>query len=148
MFFLTPPKILSIPFFIKQRIILHRPVPLDPFPVIILRPEIIPVPIRSHISREIKHRDLRSLVHPVTVIRRRLQIIKQLFKPLFCLWIIFFRSFKYEEAYLTQYSNIREARRAIRSYVHTYNFERCHSAINNQTLASYHYPALLIDHAA
>ena len=83
LFFLTPPKILSIPFFIKQRIILHRPVPLDPFPVTILRPEIIPVPIRGHISGEIKHRDLRSLVHPVTVIRGRLRIIKQLFKPLF-----------------------------------------------------------------
>ena len=59
-----------------------------------------------------------------------------------------FRSFKYEEAYLTQYANIREARAAIKSYVHTYNFERCHSAINNQTPASYYYPALLIDHAA
>ena len=59
-----------------------------------------------------------------------------------------FRSFKYEEAYLTQYANIREARTAIKSYVHIYNFERCHSAINNQTPASYYYPALLIDHDA
>ena len=59
-----------------------------------------------------------------------------------------FRSFKYEEGYLTQYANIQEARAAIKSYVHTYNFERCHSAINNQTPASYYYPALLIDHAA
>ena len=59
-----------------------------------------------------------------------------------------FRSFKYEEAYLTQYANIREARAAIKCYVHTYNFERCHSAINDQTPASYYYPALLIDHAA
>ena len=42
-----------------------------------------------------------------------------------------FRSFKYEEAYLTQYANIREARKAIGKYIHTYNFERCHSAINN-----------------
>ena len=47
-----------------------------------------------------------------------------------------------------QYANIREARKAIKSYVHTYNFERCHSAINNQTPTSYYYPALLIDHAA
>ena len=59
-----------------------------------------------------------------------------------------FRSLKYEEAYLTQYANILEARAAIKSYVHTYNFERCHSAINNQTPASYYYPALLIDHDA
>lgn len=56
-----------------------------------------------------------------------------------------FRSFKYEEAYLTQYSNIREARKAIEKYVHTYNFERCHSAIKNQTPASCYYPILLLD---
>ena len=60
-----------------------------------------------------------------------------------------FRSFKYEEAYLTQYNNIREARKAIGKYVHTYNFERCHSALNNQTPASCYYPIpLLDDHAA
>ena len=55
------------------------------------------------------------------------------------------RSFKYEEAYLTQYNNIREARKAIGKYVHTYNFERCHSALNNQTPASCYYPILLLD---
>lgn len=59
-----------------------------------------------------------------------------------------FRSFKYKEAYLTQYANIREARKAIGKYIHTYNFERCHSAINNQTPASCYYPVLLIDYAA
>ena len=37
-----------------------------------------------------------------------------------------FRSFKYEEAYLTQYANIKEARQAIKHYIHTYNFERTH----------------------
>ena len=58
-------------------------------------------------------------------------------------------AFKYEEAYLTQYNNIREARKAIGKYVHTYNFERCHSALNNQTPASCYYPILLLDdHAA
>ena len=41
-----------------------------------------------------------------------------------------FRSFKYEEAYLTQYNNIKEARAAIKQYVHTYNFERYHSALD------------------
>ena len=56
-----------------------------------------------------------------------------------------FRSFKYEEAYLTQYNNIREARKAIGKYVHTYNYERCHSALNNQTPASCYYPILLLD---
>ena len=56
---------------------------------------------------------------------------------------------KYEEAYLTQYNNIREARKAIGKYVHIYNFERCHSALNNQTPASCYYPILLLDdHAA
>ena len=51
--------------------------------------------------------------------------------------------------YLTQYNNIREARKAIGKYVHTYNFERCHSALNNQTPASCYYPILLLeDHAA
>ena len=40
-----------------------------------------------------------------------------------------FRSFKYEEAYLTLYNNIKEARVAIGRYVHTYNFERYHSTI-------------------
>ena len=33
-----------------------------------------------------------------------------------------FRSFKYEEAYLTLYNNIKEARVAIGRYVHTYNY--------------------------
>ena len=51
--------------------------------------------------------------------------------------------------YLTQYNNIREARNAIGKYVHIYNFERCHSALNNQTSASCYYPILLLDnHAA
>ena len=60
-----------------------------------------------------------------------------------------FRSFKYEEAYLTQYNNIQGARKAIGKYVHTYNYERCHSALNNQTPASCYYPILLLDdHAA
>ena len=58
-----------------------------------------------------------------------------------------FRSFKYEEAYLTEWRNIREARAAIKAYVHTYNFERCHSAIGNITPASAYYPALLLDAA-
>ena len=35
-----------------------------------------------------------------------------------------FRSFKYEEVYLTQYNNIKEARAAIGQYIHTYNFEQ------------------------
>ena len=59
-----------------------------------------------------------------------------------------FRSFKYEEAYLTQYNNIKEARAAIKRYVHTYNFERYHSALDYQTPAEYYYPAMLMSYVA
>lgn len=59
-----------------------------------------------------------------------------------------FRSFKYEEAYLTQYQNMREARKAIGNYIHTYNFERCHSAIGDQPPATMYYPVLLIEYIA
>ena len=59
-----------------------------------------------------------------------------------------FRSFKYEEAYLTQYNNIKEARSAIASYIHTYNFERCHSAIGNTKPAEMYYPAMLLQYVA
>lgn len=59
-----------------------------------------------------------------------------------------FRSFKYEEAYLTQYNNIREARSAIGKYIHTYNFERRHSALEYQTPAECYYPAMMLPYVA
>ena len=59
-----------------------------------------------------------------------------------------FRSFKYEEAYLTQYNNIKEARAAIGQYIHTYNFERRHSALDYQTPAECYYPAMLLPYVA
>lgn len=59
-----------------------------------------------------------------------------------------FRSFKYEEAYLTQYNNIKEARAAIGAYIHTYNFERRHSALDYQTPAECYYPAMLLPYVA
>ena len=59
-----------------------------------------------------------------------------------------FRSFKYEEAYLTQYNNIKEAREAIGRYIHSYNFERCHSALDYKTPAECYYPAMLLPYAA
>lgn len=59
-----------------------------------------------------------------------------------------FRSFKYEEAYLTQYNNIKEARAAIKRYVHTYNFERYHSALDYHTPAEYYYPEMLMSYVA
>jgi putative transposase len=58
-----------------------------------------------------------------------------------------FRSFKYEEAYLTQYGNLKEARQAIKNYIQTYNFKRHHSAIDYQAPATLYYPAMLIDYA-
>ena len=58
-----------------------------------------------------------------------------------------FRSFKYEEAYLTEYANLKEAREAIRRYIYTYNFERCHQSIWNKRPAEVYYPAMLLDAA-
>lgn len=59
-----------------------------------------------------------------------------------------FRSFKYEEAYLTQYNNIKEARTAIGQYIHTYNFERRHSALDYKAPAECYYPAMLLPYVA
>ena len=58
-----------------------------------------------------------------------------------------FRSFKYEEAYLTEYANLKEAREAIGRYIYNYNFERCHQAIDNKRPAEMYYPAMLLDEA-
>ena len=51
-----------------------------------------------------------------------------------------FRSLKWEEVYLTEYVNIKEARAAIGKYIYKYNFERCHPAIGNVSPASMYYP--------
>lgn len=59
-----------------------------------------------------------------------------------------FRRFKYEEAYLTQYNNIKEARVAIGQYIHTYDFERGHSALGYRTPAECDYPIMLLPYAA
>ena len=58
-----------------------------------------------------------------------------------------FRSFKYEEAYLTEYANLKEAREAIGRYIYTYNFERCHQSIGNTRPAEVYYPVMLLDAA-
>ena len=58
-----------------------------------------------------------------------------------------FRTFKYEEAYLTQYNNIKEARKATKKYIHTYNFIRCHLAIGNIPPDKAYYPQMLLDYA-
>ena len=58
-----------------------------------------------------------------------------------------FRSFKYEEAYLTEYANLKEAREAIGRYIYTYNFERSHQSIENKRPAEVYYPVMLLDAA-
>ena len=40
------------------------------------------------------------------------------------------------------YNNIKEARAAIERYIHSYNFERCHSALDYKTPAECYYPAI------
>ena len=58
-----------------------------------------------------------------------------------------FRSFKYEKAYLTEYGNLKEAREAIGRYIYTYNFERCHQSIGNKRPAEVYYPVMLLEAA-
>ena len=58
-----------------------------------------------------------------------------------------FRSFKYEEAYLTEYANLKEVREAIGRYIYTYNFERCPQSIGNKQPAEVYYPVMLLDAA-
>ena len=58
-----------------------------------------------------------------------------------------FRTFKYDEVYLTEWHNIKEAREAIAAYVYKYNFERCHFSIGSVPPASVYYPVLLYEAA-
>ncbi len=58
-----------------------------------------------------------------------------------------FRTFKYDEAYLTEWHNLKEARSAIAAYIHKYNFERCHSAIGSVPPASKYFPMQLYEAA-
>lgn len=59
-----------------------------------------------------------------------------------------FRTFKYDEVYINEYENIREARASIREYIRVYNFERIHSSIGDVTPAEKYYPVQLIEYAA
>ena len=58
-----------------------------------------------------------------------------------------FRSIKYEEAYLMEYANLKEAREDIGRYIYTYNFERCHQYIGNKRPAEVYYPVMLLEAA-
>jgi len=54
-----------------------------------------------------------------------------------------FRTLKYDEVYLKDYANIKDARRQIGNFIHTYNFQKLHSAIGYQTPSEMYYPLLL-----
>ena len=54
-----------------------------------------------------------------------------------------FRTLKYDEVYLKDYENIKDARRQIGNFIHLYNFEKLHSALGYQTPAENYYPVLL-----
>ncbi len=49
------------------------------------------------------------------------------------------RSLKYEEVYLNDYQNVREARESIGRYLTFYNEERPHQALDNRTPAEVYY---------
>lgn len=55
-----------------------------------------------------------------------------------------FRTLKYDEVYLKDYENIKDARRQIGEFIYKYNFERLHSALGYQTPAKTYYPAMLM----
>ena len=58
-----------------------------------------------------------------------------------------FRTLKYDEVYLAEYANIKEARAAIGKNIYKYNFECCHSAVGNVPPASVYYPTMLYNDA-
>lgn len=55
-----------------------------------------------------------------------------------------FRTLKYDEVYLKDYENIKDARRQIGEFIPPYNFEKLHSALGYQTPAETYYPTLLM----
>lgn len=54
-----------------------------------------------------------------------------------------FRTLKYEEVYIKDYQNIKEARKQIGDFICNYNFKRLHSSLNYETPAQWYYPILL-----
>ena len=53
------------------------------------------------------------------------------------------RSVKYEEVYLNEYTSPREARRRIKQYFELYNNERPHQSLNYQTPAEVYFSSTL-----
>ena len=54
-----------------------------------------------------------------------------------------FRTLKYDEVYLKDYENMKEARKEIKNFIHKYNFEKLHSSLDYLTPAELYYPHLL-----
>jgi len=54
-----------------------------------------------------------------------------------------FRTLKYDEVYMKDYENIKDARKQIGNFIHNYNFEKLHSALGYQSPAAVYYPVLL-----
>jgi len=54
-----------------------------------------------------------------------------------------FRTLKYDEIYLNDYENMKEARKAIKNFIYKYNFVKLHSSLDYQTPAELYYPKLL-----
>lgn len=54
-----------------------------------------------------------------------------------------FRTLKYDEVYLKEYENIKDARKQIGVYINDYNTVRLHSSLGYKTPASVYYPLLL-----
>jgi putative transposase len=55
-----------------------------------------------------------------------------------------FRTLKYDEVYLNDYENIKEARREIGNFIYNYNFVKLHSSLGYETPADMYYPRLLM----
>ncbi len=49
------------------------------------------------------------------------------------------RTVKYEEVYLKEYTSFTDAEQSLRSYIHTYNHDRLHSALNYKTPAEVYF---------
>jgi putative transposase len=53
----------------------------------------------------------------------------------------FWRSIKYEEVYLNEYSTIKELQKAIANYMDSYNKKRLHSSLSYKTPNEVYYQA-------
>ena len=45
------------------------------------------------------------------------------------------RTVKYEEIYLKEYESVAELKKALKTYFHFYNYERCHKSLGRKSPA-------------